>query len=156
MINSLKEKIYSHRKMRRPHQSGHALLNGFARRRNFTEPAGRADNGVDAQPGESAYIFRRRVRCREINSHIHAAQRFVRERLGVNVVVAIEFRAHLKSIRRRELLDEAPHLSVSDDGKAKAHAPLLPVARSCVARRAYMYTASYNSFFGLRSSAVSA
>ncbi len=136
MGHGLNKKIHSHGKIRRPHQSRLALLNRFARGRKLIEPPCGAHDGVNAQHRKAADIFRRRVWRREINRHVHAAQRFVRKRLGVSVVAAIEFRAHLKSMCRRKLLDEAAHLSATDNGQAEAHAPLRPVARSCPAMRA--------------------
>src|SRR6266852_1443634 len=117
MGDSLNEKIHSHGKIRRPYQTRLTLLNRFARGRKLIEPAGGADDGVDAQ-------------------HRKAAERFMRQRLGMRVVVAVEFRAHFKSMCRRELLDEPAHLSATDNGQAEAHAPLRPVARSCPAMRA--------------------
>src|SRR5216684_3001904 len=136
MGDSLNEKIHSHGKIRRPYQTRLTLLDRFARGRKLIEPAGGADDGVDAQHRKAADIFRRRLRRREINRHVNAAQRFMRQRLGMRVVMAVEFRAHFKSMCRRELLDEPAHLSATDNGEAEAHAPLRPVARSCPAMRA--------------------
>src|SRR5579859_218468 len=134
--HGLQKEIYAYGKIRGPYETGLRVDDSFARSRKLVEPAGGADNRVDAENGEAANIFRRGFGHREFNGNVDAAQRFVRESLPMRIVAAGKCRAYFEAILRREALDEPAHFSVADDGKPLAHAPAAPVARSCLAIRA--------------------
>src|SRR6266581_3543493 len=60
--DSLQEKVYANRKIRRPNKAGPALRDGFADGGKIIVPACRANNGVDAHGSKAANIFRSGVR----------------------------------------------------------------------------------------------
>src|SRR5712664_2142213 len=100
------------------------------------EPSGCANHRVNAQCSEAADIVRSSVRRSEFDSGIDSTKSLMRKGLPARVAARIEFCAHVETVFGRELLDEPAHLSVPDNGEAAAHAPLRPVARSCVVMRA--------------------
>ena len=60
----------------------------------------------------------------------------MRKGLAARIVARIKFCPYVESVFRRELLDEATHLSITNNRQAGAHALSRPVARSWVAMRA--------------------
>src|SRR4029077_16931004 len=100
-----------------------------ANRGKIAKPSSRARNRANPHRSEPANIIRSGVRRSEFHGHIHSLKCLTRKRLPARIAAPIEFRAYVESIFGSELLDQPPHLSVTNNGQAHAHAPLRPVAR---------------------------
>ena len=136
MRHRLHKKIYAYGKIGRPNKSGSAFRDSFADGGKVTEPPSRAAHGINAHRSQATNIFRSGVGRSKFYGHIHSAKILTRKSLPARIAPPIEFRSHVEAVFRSKLLDQPPHLSVTNNGEAHAHAPLRPVARSCVAMRA--------------------
>src|SRR6266852_507056 len=91
--NCLEEDVDADGEIRTVNESSATRENGFVDRGESFEPAGSAANGADAKHGFAAY------------------------RGIMKIVCSSEFGAHIEAVFRRDLFDEAAHLSVTHDGE---------------------------------------
>src|SRR5260370_40657252 len=89
--DSLQEKVYANRKIRRPNKACPALRDGFADRGKIIVPACRANNGVDAHGSKAANIFRSGVRSSEFNGYVDPSEMLMRKAPARKPVVPIHY-----------------------------------------------------------------
>ena len=96
----------------------------------MSEPSGGADDAGNAEGGEAADILRGGVRSGKFEGDLRAAERVAGKTFGAGIIAAGEFRANFEAVFRGELLDEAAHFAVADNGETLIRHCAEPVARS--------------------------
>src|ERR1700676_101124 len=84
-------------------------------------PAGSSYRDIHASGSECANVFGGGVWRRKFDCDVDVIKGRGRESCAMQIILAVEFCAHFETIFRAKLLDEAAHLSVSDDGQAQGH-----------------------------------
>src|SRR5271167_2460963 len=94
-------------------------------------PAGGADDGVDLQSGEARDVVRRGGGGGKIHGDVHAGEIVTGDAAGVVIVGAIQALCDGETVFGRQLLDEAAHFTVSDDGQVHGRGASAARVRSC-------------------------
>src|ERR1700686_4057612 len=105
----------------------------LARGWQMLHPAGRSHRDIHTRRSELADIFASHVWSRKFDRHVDAVKGRARETAAVQIISAVEFCTHIKTVFWPKLLNEPAHLSVPDDGESQCH-KLAPCATGCVAR----------------------
>ncbi len=123
--NCLKEDVDADGEIRTVNESSSTRENGFVDRGESLEPAGSAANRADAKRSEAAEIVGRGTGSCEFHGNVDAAHGFAAYRGIMKIICSSEFGAHIEAVFRREMFDEAAHLSVTHESWRRA-------PRSCV------------------------
>src|SRR5688572_9262141 len=115
-LHDAEKDIHANREVGTPHQADTA---GLYCRTNCVVvlcPTCGPYDSIDADRNEPLYIFDNCVRRRELDRDLNAGEVFRCDATAIGIVVLIQTQRHLAIVLRRELVDEMPHLAVTDDG----------------------------------------
>ena len=94
-------------------------------------PAGGADDRIDLQGGEAGDVLRRDDGGGKIHGDVNAGEIVTCDSAGVAVVGAGQALRNGETVFGRELLDQAAHFAVTDDGQVHGRGASLTRVRSC-------------------------